>query len=148
MCVCVWMWVQTLMQPVILAPNAPRTFLILQPQTSQTPRLLLSANAGTGQRLLFTIPKPGGGVQHVAMPANMVAISSAQLQQANGTGRSDYIIIHYLLDLSPDIRARYLSGDSSRGPWFNLKTPIPVTVGFCTQTEGLALVSVLLISSL
>ena len=72
----------TTTQPVILAPNAPRTFLILQPQSqSQSPRLLLS---NTGQRLLFTIPRPGGGVQHVAMPANMVAISSSQLQSNGG----------------------------------------------------------------
>ena len=69
----------TTTQPMNLAPNAPRTFLILQPQS---PRLLLSPQGG--QRLLLTIPRPGGGVQHVAMPANMVAISSQQLQTNGG----------------------------------------------------------------
>ena len=71
-----------IMQPVILAPNAPRTFLILQPQNQQQAKL--GGFAPQGQRLLLAIQRPGGGVQHVAMPAGVVSISSNQLQTNGG----------------------------------------------------------------
>ena len=69
--------------PVILGPNAPRTFLILQPQTQQQANLAGGFHP-QGQRLLLAIQRPGGMVQHVAMPANVVAISSNQLQTNGG----------------------------------------------------------------
>ncbi|XP_046453867.1 AT-rich interactive domain-containing protein 2-like isoform X3 [Daphnia pulex] len=65
---------------VVLGPNTPRTFLILQQQTPQQARLGFPQQ---GQRLLLAIQRPGGVIQHVAMPANVVAITSSQLQ-ANG----------------------------------------------------------------
>lgn len=71
-----------IMQPVILGPNAPRTFLILQPQTNQSPARL--SFPPQGQRLLLAIQRPGGGVQHVAMPTNVVSIPSNQLQTNGG----------------------------------------------------------------
>ena len=61
----------------ILGPNTPRTFLILQQQTPQQARLGFPQQ---GQRLLLAIQRPGGVIQHVAMPANVVAITSSQLQ--------------------------------------------------------------------
>lgn len=69
-------------QPVVLGPNAPRTFLILQPQTQQ--QVNLAGFHPQGQRLLLAIQRPGGVVQHVAMPANVVAISSSQIQSNGG----------------------------------------------------------------
>lgn len=61
----------------VLGPNAPRTFLILQQQSPQQARLGFPQQ---GQRLLLAIQRPGGVIQHVAMPANVVAITSSQLQ--------------------------------------------------------------------
>lgn len=69
--------------PIILGPNAPRTFLILQPQLQQQATAVGLQHA-QGQRVLLAIQRPGGVVQHVTMPANVVAISSGQLQ-ANGS---------------------------------------------------------------
>ena len=63
--------------PVILGANAPRTFLILQPQNQQQSKLVFPPQ---GQRLLLAIQRPGGGVQHVAMPTGVVSIPSSQLQ--------------------------------------------------------------------
>ena len=71
-----------IMQPVILGPNAPRTFLILQPQNNQSQARL--SFPPQGQRLLLAIQRPGGGVQHVAMPTNVVSIASNQLQTNGG----------------------------------------------------------------
>jgi len=74
--------VQQLQQtPVLVGPNAPHTFYILQPQSQQQAKLGFPAQ---GQRLLLAIQRPGGVVQHVAMPANVVAISSNQLQTNGG----------------------------------------------------------------
>ena len=61
----------------VLGPNTPRTFLILQQQNPQQARLGFPQQ---GQRLLLAIQRPGGVIQHVAMPANVVAITSSQLQ--------------------------------------------------------------------
>lgn len=61
----------------VLGPNTPRTFLILQQQSPQQARLGFPQQ---GQRLLLAIQRPGGVIQHVAMPANVVAITSNQLQ--------------------------------------------------------------------
>ncbi|XP_059352626.1 AT-rich interactive domain-containing protein 2-like isoform X2 [Daphnia carinata] len=61
----------------VLGPNTPRTFLILQQQSPQQARLGFPQQ---GQRLLLAIQRPGGLIQHVAMPANVVAITSNQLQ--------------------------------------------------------------------
>jgi len=67
--------------PVLVGSNAPHTFYILQPQSQQQAKLGFPAQ---GQRLLLAIQRPGGVVQHVAMPANVVAISSSQLQTNGG----------------------------------------------------------------
>ena len=73
-----------IMQPVILGPNAPRTFLILQPQNNQSQAKLGGFPPQGQQRLLLAIQRPGGGVQHVAMPTNVVSIASNQLQTNGG----------------------------------------------------------------
>ena len=73
--------IQQAQAPVILGPNTPHTFYILQPQLQQQTKLGFPAQ---GQRLLLAIQRPGGVVQHVAMPANVVAISSNQLQTNGG----------------------------------------------------------------
>lgn len=73
--------IQSSPQSAVLGPNTPRTFLILQQQTPQQARIGFPQQ---GQRLLLAIQRPGGVIQHVAMPTNMVAISSSQLQ-TNGT---------------------------------------------------------------
>lgn len=62
----------------VLGPNTPRTFLIPQQQSPQQARLGFPVQQG--QRLLLAIQRPGGVIQHVAMPANVVAITSSQLQ--------------------------------------------------------------------
>lgn len=71
-------------QPAILGPHAPRTFLILQPQIQNQQQNSAAGFQAQGQRLLLAIQRPGGVVQHVAMPANVVAISSSQLQTNGG----------------------------------------------------------------
>ena len=67
----------TIHPATVLGPNTPRTFLILQQQSPQQARLGFPQQ---GQRLLLAIQRPGGVIQHVAMPANVVAITSSQLQ--------------------------------------------------------------------
>lgn len=61
----------------VLGSNTPRTFLILQ---QQSPHQARPGFPQQGQRLLLAIQRPGGVIQHVAMPANVVAITSSQLQ--------------------------------------------------------------------
>lgn len=108
----------------ILGPNAPRTFLIVQQQSLQQARLGFPQQ---GQRLLLAIQRPGGVVQHVAMPANVVAITPGHLQ-TNGT------VIPSTNSGGNTLGTRDLSNNHGQG---SPGIPISVSSNLTTNSNGL-----------